>query len=306
MSAVTPPVRQQTGVRIGERVVPRIGFAGLHLAGPGGWGAPVDRDAAIALVRTAVDRGIRYVDTADSLGPGVSEEVIATALHPYDDDLVIATKAGMLRSGPSAWGVLGRPDYLKQQAHASALRLRLDAIPLFTLHRIDPAYPLADQVGALVELRDAGVIREIGLSAVTAAQLDEARGIAPIAAVQNHFNLVSRHSERVLERTSELGIPFTAYWAFGHGRTLIDDPELGAIAARVDVSTAQLLIAWLLHRSPNLLALPGSSSVTHLTSNLGALDLDLDPGTVAALDRYAEGRRPIPDLPPTPETPREQ
>lgn len=306
MSVITPRVSDQTAVRIDGRDVPRIGFAGLHLAGPGGWGAPLDRNAAIALVRTAVDRGIRYLDTADSLGPGVSEAVIAEALYPYADDLVIGTKAGMVRSGPSGWGVLGRPDYLKQQAHASALRLRLDAIPLFTLHRIDPAYPLADQVGALVELRDAGVIRAIGLSAVTVAQLDEARTIAPIAAVQNHLNLVSRYSDAVVERTAELGIPFTAYWAFGHGRTLIDDPELRTIADRAGTSTAQLLLAWILHRSPNILALPGSSSIPHLTSNLGALEIALDPDTLAELDRYAEGRRPIPDLPPTPETPREQ
>lgn len=306
MSAVTPHVREQTGVSFDGRQVPRIGFAGLHLAGPGGWGAPVDRAAAIALVRAAVERGIRYIDTADSLGPGVSEEIIAAALHPYGEELVIGTKAGMVRSGPSSWGVLGRPDYLKQQAHASALRLRVDAIPLFTLHRVDPAYPLADQVGALVELRDAGVIRAIGLSAVSVAQLDEARAIAPISAVQNHLNLVSRHSERVVERTAELGIPFTAYWAFGHGRTLIDDPALRAIAARADASPAQLLLAWLLHRSPNILALPGSSSIDHLTSNLGALEIALDPDLLAELDRYADGRRPVPDLPPTPETPRDQ
>lgn len=293
-------------VRVAGRDVARIGFAGLHLAGPGGWGAAADSDAAIALLRAGVDAGIRYIDTADSLGPGASEDVVAAALHPYDDDLVVATKAGMVRSGPRSWGVLGRPDYLKQQAYASALRLRLDAIPLFHLHRIDPAYPLADQLGALIDLRDEGVIREIGLSAVTLDQLDAALELAPISAVQNHFNLVSRHAQRVLERTAELGIPFTAYWTLGHGRTLIDDLELAVIARRAGLTSAQLLLAWLLHRSANIIALPGSGSPAHLASNLQALDAELDARTLRDLELYAAGHRPVPDLPPTPETPREQ
>lgn len=304
--SLTSPVRTHVDVRVAGRAVPRIGFAGLHLAGPGGWGAPTDRDAAVALLRAGVDTGIRYIDTADSLGPGASEDVIAAALHPYDDDLVIATKAGMVRSGPRAWSVLGRPDYLKQQAYASALRLKVDAIPLFTLHRVDPEYPLGDQIGALIELRDEGVVREIGVSAVSVEQLEGALQLTPIASVQNHFNLVSRHSQRVVQRTAELGIPFTAYWTLGHGRTLIDDPELQAIGRRAGATTAQLLLAWLLHQSQNIIALPGSASLAHLTSNLQALDVVLDEQTLADLDAYADGRRPVPDLPPTPETPREQ
>lgn len=287
------------------RDVPRIGFAGLHLAGPGGWGAPADREQAAALLRAAVESGVRYIDTADSTGPGVSEEIIAEVLQPYRDDIVVATKAGMTRTGLRGWGVLGRPDYLKQQAHTSALRLKLDAIPLFYLHRVDPAYPFADQVGALVELREEGVIQEIGLSAVTTAQLAEARTIAPIAAVQNHFNVVSRHSAALLDETAALGIPFVAYWTLGHGRDLIDAPALAAIAAEQDVTVPQLLLAWLLQRSPNLIALPGSGNPSHLAANLAALEVELTPDSLRALDAFAAASRPVPDLPPSPETPRE-
>jgi aryl-alcohol dehydrogenase-like predicted oxidoreductase len=182
----TPPVATAPAVSLAGRHVPRLGFGGLHLAGPDGWGAPADKESAIALVRGAVEAGIRYIDTADSLGPDVSEAVLAEALGPFRDDLVIATKAGMTRTGPRGWGVLGHPAYLTQQAHASALRLGLDPIPLFYLHRVDPAYPLADQVGALADLRRAGVIEHVGLSAVSTAQLIEADSILPVAAVQNH------------------------------------------------------------------------------------------------------------------------
>jgi len=287
-------------------VIPRVGFAGLHLAGPGGWGAPADRSAAIALVRRAVELGVRYLDTADTLGPGVSESVIAEALRPYPEDLVIGTKAGMTRTGPKGWGVLGRPDYLKQQAHTSALRLGVDAIPLFFLHRVDPTIPLADQVGALAELREEGVIRHIGLSAVTRAQLAEARSIAPIAAVQNHFNLVSRHSGALLDETTASGIAFVAFWGLGRGSELIGAPALVEIARRLGVSVPQLLIAWLMHRAPNIFAIPGTSNPAHLESNLAALDVDLDDAAVAALESFASTARPVPDLPSTPETPREQ
>ncbi|HEX5859481.1 MAG TPA: aldo/keto reductase [Microbacterium sp.] len=284
-------------VDLAGRRVARLGFGALHLAGPGGWGAPADRGAAVALVRGAVDAGIRYIDTADSLGPDVSEAVIAEALRPYPRDLVVATKAGMLRGGPRQWGVLGHPLYLRQQAHASALRLRLDAIPLFFLHRIDPAYPLEDQVGALRDLRDEGVIEHIGLSAVTLEQLRAAQEVAPIAAVQNHYNVVSRDSQDVLGAAEADGIPFVTFWSLGHGRSLIDDPVVTALAAEVGVPSATVLLAWILQRSPVAVPLAGTRSLEHLRGNTEALAVDLPPDLVARLDRWAADRGPTPAYP---------
>lgn len=251
-------------VALAGRAVPRLGFGALHLAGPGGWGAPADRDAAIALVRGAVEAGIRYIDTADSLGPDVSEAVIAEALRPYRDDVVVATKAGMTRTGPHGWGVLGHPAYLRQQAHASALRLGLDPIPLFYLHRIDPAYPLADQLGALAELRDQGVIEHVGLSAVTSRQLAEAEAIVPVAAVQNHYNVVSRESDDVLAETTRRGIPFVTFWSLGR-RDLLEQPDVSQLADELGVPAASLLLAWIVRRSPATVPLVGTSSLSHLT-----------------------------------------
>jgi len=276
------------------RDVARLGFGALHLAGPGGWGAPADRTAAIALVRGAVDAGIRYIDTADSLGPDVSEAVIAEALRPYSADLVIATKAGMTRVGPHGWGVLGHPAYLRQQAHASALRLGLDAIPLFYLHRIDPAYALADQLGALAELRAEGVIEHIGLSAVTRDQLREAQSIVPISAVQNHYNVVSRESDDVLAATSADGIPFVTFWSLGRGRALLDEPVVAALARELAVPAASLLLAWIVGRSSSTLPLAGTGSLVHLRENLDALSIVLPPEAVARLDDLAAHRAAVP------------
>lgn len=287
LPAHAPARTPASTVELAGRSVTRIGFGALHLAGPGGWGAPVDRAASVALVRAAVEAGLNYIDTADSLGPDVSEAVIAEALAPYGDDIVVATKAGMLRTGPSGWAPHGHPRYLKQQAHASRLRLCLDRIPLFYLHRIDPAFTLEDQLGALVELRNEGVIDGIGLSAVTAAQLTAAQQLTPIAAVQNHYNLVSRDSDDVLALAEAAGIPFVAFWTLGHGRDLLGNSELLALAASVGHSPAQLLIAWLLHRSDSLIALPGTSRIERLLSNADAAALRLDPETLVALETIA-------------------
>lgn len=283
--------------------VSRIGFAGLHLAGPGGWGRPSDPEAAAALLRAAVELGIGLIDTADTIGPGVAEEAVRDTLHPYAPGLLVATKAGMTRSARAGWGVLGRPDYLKQQAYTSLHRLRLDRIPLFTLHRIDPDYPLADQVGALAELREEGVIGEAGLSGVTVAQLDEARRILPIASVQNHYNLVSRAHDDLVARTAELGIPFVAFWGLGHGRALIEAPAVQSVASRLGATGAQVLIAWLLHRAPHLVTIPGTGDLARLRSNYAAIDLDLDLEALDDLEAYAATAAPVPDLPRSPVTP---
>jgi aryl-alcohol dehydrogenase-like predicted oxidoreductase len=292
-AAADAPVVAPTVALAGGRV-PRLGFGALHLAGPDGWGAPIDRAAAIALVRGAVDAGIRYIDTADSLGPDVSEAVIAEALRPYRDDLIVATKAGMTRTGPRGWGVLGHPAYLRQQAHASALRLGLDPIPLFYLHRIDPAYPLADQVGALAELRAEGVIAHVGLSAVTVDQLREAEQITPISAVQNHYNVVSRASDDVLDAAAERGIPFITFWSLGRGRELIDDPGVTAIAHDLGLAPASLLLAWIIRRSPTTVPLAGTSRLAHLHENLAAVALELPDAAVERLDALARDASPVP------------
>lgn len=286
MSVVTALTAPRT-VSLAGRAVPRLGFGALHLAGPGGWGAPADRDAAIRLVRGAVEAGIRYIDTADSLGPDVSEAVIAEALRPYADDLVIATKAGMTRTGPRGWGVLGHPAYLRQQAHASALRLGLDPIPLFYLHRIDPAFPLADQVGALAELRAEGVMAHVGLSAVTSAQLAEAERIVPVSAVQNHYNVVTRESDDVLAETSRRGIPFVTFWSLGRGRDLLARPDVVGLADELGLPPASLLLAWIIGRSPVTLPLAGTGNPVHLRENLAAVSLELPADVVARLDRLA-------------------
>ncbi len=286
-----------THASVAGRGVPRLGFGALHLAGPGGWGAPTDRGAAIALVRGAVEAGIRYIDTADSLGPDVSEAVLAEALWPYPADLVLATKAGMVRSGPKTWGILGHPLYLRQQAYASALRLRLEAIPLFYLHRIDPAYPLEDQLGALLTLREEGVIEHIGISAVTLEQYRAAQRIAPIAAVQNHYNVVSRASQDVLDAAEDDGIPFVTFWSLGHGRTLIDDPAVAAIAAETGIPAATILLAWILQRSPHALPLAGTGRLAHLLSDVDALGIELPSDVIDRLDHWAADRPPVPAHP---------
>ena len=293
MPSPTPTTAPPT-LTLAGRHVPRLGFGALHLAGPGGWGAPTDRDRAIALVRGAVDAGIRYIDTADSLGPDVSESVIAEALWPYADDLLIATKAGMTRTGPHSWGVLGHPAYLRQQAYASALRLRLESIPLFYLHRIDPAFPLADQLGALSDLRAEGVIEHIGLSAVTIEQLDAAERIVPISAVQNHYNVASRDSDDVLDAAAERGIPFVTFWSLGRGRALLDEPTVAAIARDLGIPAATVLLAWIIQRSPSTIPLAGTASLTHLHENLDAVSLALPASAVERLDALAARTGAVP------------
>lgn len=300
---VSPESDAASTIIVAGQALPRIGFAGLHLAGPSGWGAPVDRAAAVALVRRAVELGVGLIDTADTLGPGASEEVIAEALHPYSESVIVSTKAGMTRTGPRGWGVLGRPDYLKQQAKTSALRLRLEPLPVFSLHRVDPTVPFDDQIGALVELRNEGVIEGIGLCAVTPEQLDAALAITPIAMVQNHYNLVSRAHEATLRRAEQLEIPFVAYWGIGQGRGLVEAPAVVAVADRLGATGAQVLIAWLLQRSPSLVAIPGTGNPQHLESNLEALQLRLDAEAIEALEAFAATSRPVPDIPSSPVTP---
>jgi aryl-alcohol dehydrogenase-like predicted oxidoreductase len=259
----------------GTTDVQRLGYGTMQLTGEGVWGDPRDPGEAVRVLRRAVDAGVNLIDTADSYGPAVAEELIHTALHPYPDGLVIATKAGFLRPGPGDWRVFGRPDYLRQQVEVSLRRLGLERIELFQLHRIDDSYPLADQIGELAALRDEGKIGHIGLSEVTIEQLEEARKTAEIASVQNRYNLADRASEALLDHCEAAGIGFIPWFPLATGKLSEPGGSLAALAKETGATPSQLALAWLLRRSPVMLPIPGTSSVAHLEDNLAAASVVL-------------------------------
>ncbi|MGG7573896.1 aldo/keto reductase [Streptomyces sirii] len=271
----------------GEVPVRRLGFGTGGLVGPGYWGPRYDDpQRAVALLRQAVERGVTLIDTADNYGPEVAEELVARALHPYAEGLVVATKGGVVRTGPDVWHIEGRPDRLRAMCEASLRRLRRDTIDLYQLHRLDPEVPMADQLGTLCELQREGKIRHIGLDSVGAAELRQARELAPIASVQNRYNLMDRASEDVLELCEERGTAFLPWFPLGHGALADGTGEaLAAVAARHGASTGQIALAWLLHRSPVLLPTPGTGSPAHLDENLGAAGIALTDADMAELDR---------------------
>jgi len=254
--------------------VTRLGYGAMRITGPGIWGDPPDREAAIRVLRRAAELGVDFIDTADSYGPHVSEELIRAALHPYGG-IAIATKAGLVRPGPGQWHPVGRPEYLRQCAELSLRRLGLETIDLFQLHRIDPQVPVADQVGELDALRKEGKIRYIGLSEVDTADLREARLTAPIASVQNRYNLFSRQSEDVLDYCEREGLGFIPWSPVATGRLAAADGPLSALAKQAEVTPAQLALAWLLRRSPVMLPIPGTSSVAHLEENVASAQVEL-------------------------------
>jgi pyridoxine 4-dehydrogenase len=259
----------------GELKVRRLGFGAMRITGDGVWGPPEDRDGAIATLRRAVELGINLIDTADSYGPNVSEELIAEALHPYPEGLVIATKGGLRRTGPGVWPRDGRPEHLREACEGSLRRLRVERIDLYQLHAPDPEVPYEDSVGALKELRDEGKIRLVGVSNVSVSQLETAREIAPIATVQNRFNLQDRGSEQVLERCEQLGLGFIPWFPLSAGSLARSEGPLEQIAARHGASVAQIVLAWLLARSQMMLPIPGTSSVEHLEENVAAAGIEL-------------------------------
>jgi pyridoxine 4-dehydrogenase len=263
----------------------------MQITGPGVWGPPHDLDEARRVLRRAVELGVDLIDTADSYGPVVSEELIAQTLHPYPDHLVIATKAGFVRTGPGEWHVLAFPEYLKQQCELSLRRLKVERIELFQLHRVDKRVPLADQLGALVELQSEGKIGQIGLSEVTVSQLEEALQITPISTVQNLYNLANRASEPLLRACEERGIGYLPWFPIHTGEltdTGSGTPPLLQLSARTGLTPTQLALAWLLHRSPVMLPIPGTSSVAHLEENMAAADISLDDSLMAELDALTE------------------
>jgi aryl-alcohol dehydrogenase-like predicted oxidoreductase len=268
----------------GALPVVRLGYGAMRLPGPGVWGEPRDHDEAIHVLRRAVELGVTFIDTADSYGPEVSERLIREALHPYPDDLVIATKAGLMRPGPGRWTRNGKPEYLKAETEKSLRRLGLERIELFQLHAVDPRVPLADSLGALVELQGEGKIGRIGLSNVSVSEIQAARDITPIVTVQNRYNLADRNAEPVLEYCQREGIGFIPWNPIATGHLATPGGPLQRIADELTVTPAQLALAWLLQRSPVMLPIPGTSSVAHLEENVGAARIELTAAQAQQLD----------------------
>jgi pyridoxine 4-dehydrogenase len=271
----------------GDLPVHRLGYGAMQLPGPGVWGEPADRDGALRVVRAAVEQGVDLIDTADSYGPFVSEQVIAEALHPYPEDLVIATKAGLTRTGPGEWIPVGRPAYLKQQVELSLRHLRVERIDLIQLHRIDADVPLADQLGAFKELQDEGKVRHIGVSEVSVDELRAAREIVDVVSVQNLYNLTNRQSQDVLDFATENGIAFIPWFPIATGDLAAPHSPVADVARELDATPAQVALAWLLQKSPVVLPIPGTKSVEHLTENMGAARLTLSDEDMARLDALA-------------------
>jgi aryl-alcohol dehydrogenase-like predicted oxidoreductase len=274
-------------IQIGECRVRRLGFGAMRITGPGIWGPPRDHDEAIAVLRRVVELGVNLIDTADSYGPEVSEELIAEALHPYPEDLLIATKGGLLRTGPGQWPRDGSPDHLREACEGSLRRLKLDAIDLYQHHSPDPKVPYERSIGTLKELQDEGKIRHIGVSNVSTEQLETAREIVEVVSVQNRFNLTDRSSQDVLARCEELDIAFLPWAPFSAGELAEPGGPLDRIASDHGASPGQVALAWLLARSAVIVPIPGTSSVEHLEENLAAAELELSEDELAELERAA-------------------
>jgi len=261
----------------GDMPLHRLGFGAMHLTGPDVWGPPTDPAAARSVARRAVELGVNFIDTADSYGPGTSEEVLGDALFPYPEGLVVATKAGQTRPSRGEWRPVGRPEYLRQQAELSLRRLRVDRIDLFQLHRIDPKVPAEEQFGVLRQLQDEGKVRHVGLSEVTVEQIEQARRQVDVASVQNLYNLRQRRHDAVVEHCEREGIVFIPWVPIASGDLARPDGALGRIAKQVEATAAQVALAWLLHRSPVIVPIPGTSTIAHLEENVAAASVELTP-----------------------------
>lgn len=271
----------------GDLTVTRLGYGTMQLTGPGVWGDPADPDEAVRVLRRTAELGIDFIDTADAYGPFTADLLLRKALHPYADDLVIATKAGFARTGPAQWVPIGRPEYLRQQVELSLRNLGVERLDLLQLHRIDPKVPLAEQLGELAALQSEGKIRHIGLSEVSVAQIEEASAVATIVSVQNRFNLADRASEDVLDHCEAHGIAFIPWFPLATGALAGPDSPLTRIAAEQGATPSQLALAWLLRRSPVMLPIPGTSSVSHLDENTAAAGIDLTDAQFHALEAAA-------------------
>jgi len=268
----------------GSLTVGRLGFGAMRITGRGVWGPPADEGAAIALLRRAVDKGVSFIDTADSYGPEVSETLIAKALYPYPAGLVIASKGGLTRPGPGYWDVDCRPEHLRRACTGSLRRLRLEQIELYQLHSVDYRVPIEDSVGTLLDLQREGKIRYIGVSNVSAAELSRAQQVAEIVSVQNSYNLRDRSSDALIDICAGAGIAFIPFYPLAKGRLARPDSPLAGIAERHHASPGQIALAWLLHRSPVILPIPGTSSLVHFEENLGAASIRLSADEFQALE----------------------
>lgn len=272
----TQPAAAAGTFRIGgDLTVNRLGYGAMRLTGPGIWGEPADPDEAVRVLRRAVELGVNFIDTADSYGPFISDQLIKKALHPYTDDLVIATKVGLSRPGPDDWRPVGRPEYLRQQVELNLRHLGVETISLLQLHRIDPALPLEDQVGELAALQQEGKIRHLGLSEVTVEELEKARAVAEIVSVQNLYNLAERKSEDVLRYAEQQGLAFIPWFPIAMGQLAEPGSPLQSVLKDHDATPAQLALAWLLRHSPALLPIPGTSSVAHVEENTASALIEL-------------------------------
>jgi pyridoxine 4-dehydrogenase len=278
-----PAVRSGTFAIGGDLPVHRLGYGAMQLTGPGVWGEPADRVQAIAVLRRAVELGINLIDTADSYGPYVSEQLIREALYPYPKKLVIATKAGLARPGPGRWVPLGRPEYLLQECEMSLRRLGVERIDLFQLHRIDPKVPADDQFGVLRDLQKEGKVRHVGLSEVNVTEIEAARRIVPIATVQNQYNLAYRNSEDVVDYCTRKNIGFIPWFPLATGELAKPHGALTRIARKLGAQPAQVALAWLLKKSPVMLPIPGTSKVKHLEENTAAALLNIDDSIMEEL-----------------------
>ena len=269
----------------GTLAVHRLGFGAMRITGPGVWGPPRDKAEALRVLRRLPELGVNFIDTADSYGPDVSEELIREALHPYDDALVIATKAGFTRSGPDRWTVNTRPEHLKEAAKKSLKKLGVERIALWQLHRVSGSFTMQDQFGAVKELIDEGIIAQAGLSEVSVAEIEAARKVFPVATVQNHYNMASRESDDVLDYCEKNGIGFIPWYPLAAGGLADGGGALDKVAAAHDASHAQIALAWLLKRSPVMLPIPGTSQVRHLEQNAAAAAIALSDAEFRALAR---------------------
>jgi pyridoxine 4-dehydrogenase len=268
----------------GDLTVNRLGFGAMRITGRGIWGPPPSRDQAIATLRRVVELGVNFIDTADSYGPSVSEELIASALYPYPDDLVIATKGGLVRPGPNRWDADGRPEHLRQACEGSLRRLRLEQIPLYQFHRPDPRVPLAESIGAIAELKNEGKIRHVGISNASEAQLREAEAIVPIVSVQNRYNATDRRSQSMVDLCEQEELVFLPWAPIQEGDR---NPEVAEAARRHRVSERQVVLAWLLASSPSMLPIPGTGSPAHAEENIAAAALELSPDEIEAIRKGA-------------------
>jgi len=286
-TTTTRPVEQSGTFALGDLTVHRLGYGAMQITGKGVWGEPADRSQCVRVLRRAVELGVDLIDTADSYGPEVSEDLIREALHPYPAGLVIATKAGLVRTGPGEWHPVGRPEYLRQQCEMSLRRLGLERLDLFQLHRIDPKVPADEQFGLLGDLVREGKVRNVGLSQVSVTEIEAARAVVPVVSVQNLYNLTDRSSEDVLEYCESHQLGFIPWFPIASGRLSEPGGPVAAIAGETGATSSQVALAWLLHRSPVVLPIPGTSSVDHVEENCRSTLVRLSEAHLSQLDQAA-------------------